>query len=297
MGNARSGSTIFDIILSNAKAITGLGELRELQDLGWIRNEYCACGEKVLNCPFWSDVKKSIEDKVEIDNRQYISIVNKIESDEEFYFDYLKGDTNEDLNEYLAYNKILFKELFRISDTNAIVDSSKSPRRALYLSLLEEYDVYVLHIVRDPRAVAWSIKKPIKRNLKKGVASEMPGKPYLPTAKRWIVNTLKSLKVKKALSDEKYLRINYNDLIKNNRKALEKISETTGIDLEDIIQKIEHDGTLEPHHTVAGSRIRMKKTMHLKYDDSWKSEMPFIPKLITTILTFPFLKKFGFKCF
>lgn len=298
MGNARSGSTIFDIILSGANAIKGMGELTLLQDVGWIRNEYCACGSKVLECPFWSKVKENVQESADISNDEYIRIVNKIENDDTYYYEYMHNNVDADLEKYIQYNKVLFEKIFLHAGTNAIVDSSKTPNRALYLSLLNDmYDVYILHIVRDSRAVAWSIKKPLKQNLEKGVATEQSGKPYFKSVKRWIGNAVKCLKVKKAVGDDRYLLVNYDELIQNNRKALQKISDFTGVDLHDVIQTLENGGTLDPEHTVAGSRIRMKKGIRLQHDDGWRREMPWIPKFVTTILTLPLLQKFGFSIF
>src|SRR3712207_8630396 len=58
-----------------------------------------------------------------------------------------------------------YTTLFRsaVSGKPVIVDSSKSPARALALGMVPGIDLYVVHLVRDGRGVATSLRKTLDR--------------------------------------------------------------------------------------------------------------------------------------
>ena len=170
------------------------------------------------------------------------------------------------------------------------------PPRGYFLSLMEEFDVYLLHIVRDPRAVCWSMYRPLKKDLAKGVQRDMPGKPIIQTIKSWLGNAVISLKIKEQLNDQ-YMLINYDRLIQENEVVLDEISRFTNIDFSEVAKMIKRDDEFTKFHTVAGNRLRMAEKIKLTYDDSWKKNLSLWQKFYISILTFPLLKKFGFKVF
>jgi hypothetical protein len=66
-GYGRSGSTLLDIVLGNHPEVESVGELINLPYSGWYegwisgkptRSPYCACGERMLECEFWSAVRR-----------------------------------------------------------------------------------------------------------------------------------------------------------------------------------------------------------------------------------------------
>ncbi len=60
---------------------------------------------------------------------------------------------------YAEYTGALFNAIADLSGADVIVDSSKSPARALALSRTPGLDVRMLHLVRDVRGVAYSLRK------------------------------------------------------------------------------------------------------------------------------------------
>ena len=67
-GAGHSGSTFLDIMLSNHPDIFGAGELANLPRGGWIDDEYCTCGRRANDCPFWSGVRRVWVEKVGVDD-------------------------------------------------------------------------------------------------------------------------------------------------------------------------------------------------------------------------------------
>ena len=55
-GFERSGSTILDIMVGNMNNHFSVGELSFYPVNGIVDNEFCSCGERVLDCSFWKRV-------------------------------------------------------------------------------------------------------------------------------------------------------------------------------------------------------------------------------------------------
>ena len=60
MGTARSGSTLLEILLANAKGVFAAGELTSLIDEGFINDKICSCKQAVSKCTVWGEVKKNL---------------------------------------------------------------------------------------------------------------------------------------------------------------------------------------------------------------------------------------------
>ena len=56
MGYGRSGSTILDTILGNHPDLESVGELLHAVRLAFLEDEFCACGQRASECPFWTEV-------------------------------------------------------------------------------------------------------------------------------------------------------------------------------------------------------------------------------------------------
>ena len=55
-GCQRSGSTLLDRMMSQVSGHVSTGEIVHLWSRGLSANELCGCGQRFLECPFWSDV-------------------------------------------------------------------------------------------------------------------------------------------------------------------------------------------------------------------------------------------------
>lgn len=297
MGHSRSGSTIFDIMLSNSKGVVGVGELTNLEKNGWQNDEYCSCGKKVNSCDYWSNVKSMVDNDSFGGIEGIIKLKASVEGRKELLNSYIKKNQADCIIEsYKEYNSMLLDSISKLAESDVIVDSSKLPSRALFLSLLDDFDVYILHIVRDPRAVCWSLAKPYKKDISSGVQRDMLGKPIIRTIRSWLGNAILSMRVKRH-AKAKYLLVNYDRLIKNTKDVLAEISNLTDHDFSDVFKMISADQEFSTFHTVAGNRLRMAEKIKLSYDDSWKKNLSYFEKALVTTLTLPFLKKFGFRVF
>ena len=114
------------------------------------------------------------------------------------------------------------RRLAAASRAEVIVDSSKSVPYARMLGLLPEFDLRVVHLVRDARAVAFSWKR-----LK--AAPDRLGHPFMrqrtpaQTAVLWATGNLGAELLCRRAPD-RYLRLRYEDFIARPQDSLDRIT-------------------------------------------------------------------------
>jgi len=154
-GFGRSGSTIVEGLLQSRYAASGLGEVFFLWERGVLRNELCGCGLRFRQCPFWSDVLKDgfgrltefdaaiydLEFKKARGRRPKMASLARVEPPTELFSDVAGA---------------LYGAISRRLDGEVLIDSSKYPLYGAWLTQTPGIDVSVLHLFRDPRAVAHS---------------------------------------------------------------------------------------------------------------------------------------------
>ena len=156
VGAPRSGSTAVAEMLAQELNGVHVGELHLLFDRLKDPTRLCGCGAPVVDCEFWAptwqrvldtNVVKSLDDALELyDRAARFSSAIRTEESERARFARLMA---------AVYDAISTE-----SGNQLIVDSSKHP---MYFRAVQgETDLSVLHLVRDPRGVAysWSIAKP-----------------------------------------------------------------------------------------------------------------------------------------
>jgi len=156
------------------------------------------------------------------------------------------------------------------SGRQVIVDSSKNPLRVSALAGIGER-LRVIHLVRDLRGVAWSLKKSYGADTQAGVQREIRGRTVLRTAVFWSIVNLEAEWVVSQLDKADWCRIRYEDFLQRPRAALSKISALTGLDYAEVADCLERGELVHPGHAVAGNRVRMGGPIRLKLDEEWRS--------------------------
>lgn len=277
MGSGRSGSTVLDIALGNHSKIDSYGELINMTGSVMLKNENCACGEKGSDCPFWNKVCELWKQKTGInDLAEYASLQSIFEHYSARNWVRLlreKGNPSTMFKIYSKYTLCLFESIREVSGKQIIVDSSKNPLRAYALSQVPGIDLRIVHLVRDGRGVAWSLKKSYKKNIESGLQKDITSRSILRTAAFWIFINLLSNWVRKKLHPEFSIRVRYEDFIKFPDQVLEEIGDLIDCDLSEVADVINNKRQLTIGHTIAGNRLRMLKTLNLRLDEEWRDSM------------------------
>lgn len=296
MGAGRSGSTVLDTVLGNHPEIESVGELTNLPRSGWVNGEYCACGEPGNVCPFWSDVRREWVKRVGVDDVEgYLSLQDAFERFRQWPC--LLRERWRPSLQFQAYaerTRALFEAICAVSGKSIIVDSSKNPARAFALSMVPGIDLYLIHLVRDGRGVAWSLKKAFKKDVKMGVQKDIKPRPVWRTAIFWTVVNLYSEWVRRRLDSRKSIQVRYEDFINDPKSTLDKIGGLIELDFAELTSKVSAGEAMEVGHTIAGNRLRMAGRVRLRPDTEWTYKLPLRDQRIFWVLAGWLMRQYGY---
>lgn len=169
-----SGTTLLSAILGAHPDISTIGErkkfyIKSLRPGGKGRFD-CSCGKLYSECEYWTAIRDEVIAKIpdsylRTDVTQFRlyqnNLLNKtgrritknlIANNRSIGFTPFAGR----IREMCEVNKHIVNSTLQLDDNEVFVDSSKPIHHALYLSLIEDFDFYVVYMIRDPRAQAAS---------------------------------------------------------------------------------------------------------------------------------------------
>jgi hypothetical protein len=289
-GWGRSGSTLLNNILGQLDNFVAVGELRYVWDRGVQNNQRCGCGEGFRQCAFWSRVFREA-----FGGFEGVSSVEMVALREQF--DHARkilqvGNINSaGLERYRNSLVKLYKGVATVSAATVVVDSSKTPAHGRILQDSSDLELHVVHLVRDPRAVAysWQRKKPTAEG------SFMTQFSSTRSALLWNgMNT--ATEMLRRRHPERYLRIRYEDLVTAPRETLESVTKLVGADTTQIPASPDGRLRLDPVHVFSGNPSGFDfGTINLRADNEWREKLALKDWLIVTTLTAPLLRRYGYR--
>lgn len=295
MSSPCSGSTLLDIALSNHPAVFGAGELCKLLDVIGRHDESCACGSYADCCTFWSDVCLTWSGRNGAEDRQsYAILQNHYERIRNLPRLWLrKSPTDTGLGRYRKGTQALYAAIRDVTGKGIIVDSSKSPVRALTLAGEAGIDLYVVHLVRDVRGVACSHLKDWEPDGQGDYRAVRSSERPSVVALKWMLFNHIAERICSRLG-ERAITIRYEDLIHDPAHVLNRIGSLTGMDFADVAARLAGRSSLYPGHQVAGNRLRMKHEIRLNPDASWRRELAPFYRRFLPLLTYPVAARYGY---
>jgi hypothetical protein len=189
----------------------------------------------------------------------------------------------------------LIAAVSEVTGTRVIVDSSKRAQDAAVLAGLgDPIDHFVLHIVRDPGAVAFSWGRRDKEvRLAEGTRA-MGTRGLLSSLTRWAENALGAAVLRRRVPAERWMFLRYEDFAAQPRATVARIAEFLK---EEAVPPFVTDDTVElrVNHTVAGNPNRFRVgRVTIRLDDEWTRRMPRARQLVVRGLLWPFLLRYGY---
>jgi hypothetical protein len=299
-GSGRSGSTLLEEVLNQVEGMFGVGELNFIWSKGYRTNQRCTCGEYFRDCSFWSELDEQVfEGLDDSEVEQVLSLQQDLNKRLNIPLRLFNCDV---LNTYKSkaeelrtYYRRILEGIFELSGCEVLIDSSKSPLQALFLSEIEGYDFHLVHLVRDSRAVANSWQRKKRRWEVDWKEEYMPQFSLTKSATNWnYKNGIFHL-----LQDRfpSYIRLRYEDFVNSPKKVLQRIISQVGESGRrlNFIEGSKVRLTEKNYHSISGNPSRFRSDdITLQMDDEWKTNFDSIQTGYVTLLTSPLLKIFGY---
>lgn len=296
VGMGRSGSTVMDALLGTHPSACGVGELVNLVGSGWLKREYCACGERGNLCTFWAAVRREWSERIDpLDVTDYLPLQHTFESRSSWVR--LMAERALTSQRFRAYGRMsaaLFDSIRAVSGRAVVIDSSKSPMRA-YALATSGIDMRLLHLVRDPRAVAWSLRKRHPKDERAGIQRDLPPRAAARTAALWVLANVQAMWVRRQVGAEAAVLIRYEDLLTDPKPVLRRVGEVIGLDLGDVQAALAEGLPITVGHNIAGNRLRMRGRFGLQFDVEWQERLPQRDKRIVWAIAGPLMRRFGYE--
>ena len=297
-GKGRSGTTLLDNVLGQVDDFVSIGELTKLWTWGLKEGWKCGCGRAVPECPFWAEVMgaafgpgrppradevASLQERV-LNWRRLPRLLRAAS----------RGTAGwADLEEYVEITTLVYRGVAEVSGARVIVDSSKWPAGPAALGLIPGFDVYLLHVVRDPRAVTNSWKR-TKAWTDRDLGETMPtyGVPY-SMASYWVRNVVAEYLASRP--DARSMRLRYEDFSAAPGHQLESIFRFLGEKLPADLLSDDAVVELVATHSAGGNPNRLDAgRVKIRPDDRWRSELSLFDKSLATALGLPFLLRYRY---
>lgn len=299
VGMARSGSTLLTALLNRGEGIAGLGEIHLYWEFAGSERP-CACGESLADCPLWGDLYR-LHGEQGVDFEEMRSTFHDFVRPRPSSL--LRGLTARRsgpgtgrLDRYLEATESAYRWLAERTGSEMLVDATKLPAAADLTAAMPATDVYLVHLVRDPRAVAHSL----------AVRRETTGREKGPAWLRYLAFTARAVldwtlrnayaeaKLRR-LGGDRYRRLRFEDLTGAPRATVAELLAFTGGD--PAAHGFATADTIElgENHIITGDSVRFKRgEVTVAPAEAWRTEMPPQGKLLATLLALPMLALYSY---
>ena len=290
-GMGRAGSTLVGAVLATMVGPSILlGESKRLWHACAQPGELCGCGDRFDQCSFWQPVLEDAFGGVDpvtagahvdlgrwfFSRRRLLTATRATGS---------RPPRDGAAAEYLSIVDRLIASIGRLHPGHTVVDTSKHPLYGAALTTLDDVDVGVVHLTRDPRAVANSHRRSRPR-------PEITWEDrFLPQANARRVAALtweRELEVAILRSRAgRSVRLRYEDFVDAPMERMADSLAGLGIDPD---PSWGEGRPLPPGHMIAGNPwIRRQEPVRISADDAWRKELPRAAWVGLTVATAPVL--------
>lgn len=284
-GTGRSGSTLLGGLIEDRLAGFDCGELAYLWTArvkGW----RCGCGDAVADCEVWAAVVDEVRRRVPVgSDHEAAERMRRLINPPDRTYLRRHHPTPYDL----ALRAATERAVEKVTGASLLVDTSK---RLLPLAIATAIDrpVLVVHLVRDPRGVAYSNAQ-AKTDPARGGALVIPPRPAWRSAVRWLaLNLLIERTVhrdRRRPSSVATLRLRYEDLVSDADAAMGRIADAAGAG------HGRSSGPRVQRHSVAGNPSRLSDRP-LALDERWRAGLDARARVATVLATGPLAVRYGY---
>ncbi|HWH00150.1 MAG TPA: sulfotransferase, partial [Pilimelia sp.] len=298
-GLGRSGTTLLERVLGEVPGCHALGEVVHLWQRDVRADERCGCGVRFSTCPFWTrvgeeafggwdrlDVARVLRLQAAVERTRHIPRLASAR---------LPAAMRADVVEYAGYYTAVYRAAARLTGAAVLVDSSKHSALAHCLRwAAEPVDLRVVHVVRDPRGVAYSWTKTVARPETDG-ADTMTR--YSPTRSALLWTAHNAAFDLLARRDVPLRRIRYESFLADPAGSVRALAGFAGLELAPDALSFLGDAVVElgAGHSAAGNPMRFTTgRVPLRRDDAWLDALPAAQRRLVGAVCAPLLGRYGY---
>ncbi len=304
VGAGRSGTTILASVLGENPGVLAAGEIRWLWQHGVIEGRPCGCALPPLRCPVWSiplqrlltpgpdgEAARSPELSAILTSQQEVTslknrrrVIRSVDA---------RTENWPALEHLRAVTAQICASLVQATGSTVIVDTSKRAQEAAVFASIASIDHYVLHVVRDPRAVAYSWRR--SKPAGPGAADQTMGtRGLLSSVKRWTENSVGAELLRRRLPPERWLFLRYEDFAAEPESTVARVTDHLGIGARTPFAD-DRSITLHRNHIVAGNPSRFRiGPVTIEADTEWRQGMTQRDQVAVVALALPLLLRYGY---
>jgi hypothetical protein len=293
LGASHSGSTLLAMLLNAHPDIATIGETSP-GTMGDSDTYRCSCGELIKDCLFWKNVIRKMRAKhsdFRLDNfRTRFEFTPSAAVNRLLQFEH-RGVALECLRDtFLRFSpgwqrarleiesrcSYLASAVLAESGARILVDSSKLAHRLKFLLRIPEFNIKVIHLVRDGRAVALTYMKqdefadakdPSLRRGGRGVEGEATAAalPMKWAADEWCRCLRSAEHVLAGLERSQWVEVRYEHLCRDTMNTLHRLFEFLGLDPARCAPNFR-----SVEHHIVGNGMRLDTTSEIRLDERWR---------------------------
>lgn len=306
VGAGRSGSTILSSVLSEVPGVFGAGELRWLWARDLPQQRLCGCGAAPADCPVWGPVVERALDlapgrqagpEAAAVLREVAEAQRQVGGWRQRRRLLTSPDTSRDPDPHAdrvtRATVSVLDALFEVTGAHTIVDASKRPQEAALLAASGAFDHFVVHIVRDPRAVvySWRRVKPLPAETGR---SAMGTRSQRRTLMRWVENAVGAELLRRHVPADRWLFVRYEDFAARPRETVRRILDL----LEESAEPpfiADDTVSLGTNHNLSGNPNRFTTgPVRIVPDHEWRRRLSPRDRAVIGATTLPFLLRYGY---
>jgi Sulfotransferase domain len=297
-GIGRSGSTLIERLLGELPGVCSVGELVHLWRRNLVDDERCGCGAAFSACDFWRAVgDRAFGGWGSVDPTEVLSLkasVDRTRNVPQLLRAAPRSDLARRIAAYTDFYERLHAAIAEVSGCPVVVDSSKHGSLAACLHHRYGRSMRVIHVVRDPRAVAYSWSKHIRRPEATATSPEQHMARYSASraAGQWLTqNAIFGALARRGVAT---LRIRYEDFAAAPEKEFRKVAEFVG-----------HRGAIgfrtdqlaptTTGHAVSGNPMRFATgPVDVRPDEAWRAGLDAPQRMLVSVLTAAARRRYGY---
>jgi hypothetical protein len=297
-GVPRTGSTVLGRLLGDMTDVIFVGEL----NFFWRRfaqAELCSCRRPLPSCSFWSAVVSQAYGALTTADAAGMAELERHVLRKQFALGLApaawRARSASRVGTMLTERARLYQSIGQLTGATWIVDAGKEPVFGSFLARIDGADVGTIHLVRDPRGVAFSWQKLVQSDSE---PRDMPRKAPAMTAVDWVLqNTLVQLGLRRLSST--YVRVRYEELVTRPEHVLREISRATGLAM--AAPAATTGARVDPgdrgdHHLVAGNPgvRQLAGNLRLRPDEDWRTQLPRAQQRVVTAICSGLMAAYGY---